>query len=326
MTAYKNNILVIKQGALGDFLLSIGPFQAIRKYHKQSHITLLTTSPYVSLAKQSGLFNTVWSAHRGRLWNNSGKIMEWYLWNVYGLANIPKLLRSKNFARVYDLQTSETSSQYYRYFSKPPPEWSGIAAGCSHRHTNDQRNFMHTIDRQIEQLAIAGIDTIESVNLEWLTGDISAIRKINEKSLPTVLLIPGGSRHRKNKRWPAIYYAKLANQIVNAGFLPILIGTSEESKVMTEITLNCPKSVNLCGQTNLAQIASLARNARATIGNDTGPIHITASVGCPTTVLFSCASNPSLTAPRGAKVTVLECSNLKKLSVHTVWKKLELMS
>ena len=325
MTPYKNNILVIKQGALGDFLLSIGPFQAIRKYHKQSHITLLTTPPYVSLAKQSGLFDTVWHAPRGRLWNNSGKIMEWYLWKVYGVANIRKLLGSKTFDRVYDLQTSKTSSQYYRYFSAPPPEWSGIAAGCSHRHTNDRRNFMHTIDRQIEQLAIAGIKNVESANLEWLAGDISAIEQINEKSLPSVLLIPGGSRHRKNKRWPAIYYAKLANNIISAGLLPILIGTSEESKIMTEIRRNCTKSINLCGKTNLWQIASLARNARATIGNDTGPIHITASVGCPTTVLFSQASNPSLTAPRGPKVTVLECKNLKKLPVHIVWKKLDLV-
>ncbi|MBT3396405.1 MAG: ADP-heptose--LPS heptosyltransferase, partial [Alphaproteobacteria bacterium] len=53
-------ILVIRHGALGDFVLSTGPFRAIRSHHLADHITLLTTSPFKELAETSGLFNDVW--------------------------------------------------------------------------------------------------------------------------------------------------------------------------------------------------------------------------------------------------------------------------
>jgi hypothetical protein len=43
-------ILIIKLAALGDFVQAFGPFAAIRAYHPESHITLLTTPPYVALA------------------------------------------------------------------------------------------------------------------------------------------------------------------------------------------------------------------------------------------------------------------------------------
>ena len=33
MASKKENILIIKHGALGDFILSFGPFKAIRNHH-----------------------------------------------------------------------------------------------------------------------------------------------------------------------------------------------------------------------------------------------------------------------------------------------------
>ena len=70
------------------------------------------------------------------------------------------------FVRVYDLQTSDRSSFYFRLFRRPKPEWSGIAAGCSLRHTNSQRDSLHTIERQREQLAMAGIDAVPLPNFD----------------------------------------------------------------------------------------------------------------------------------------------------------------
>ena len=49
----KKNFLVIKHGALGDFILSFGPFAAIRKHHSRDHLALLTTSFFEDFAKES---------------------------------------------------------------------------------------------------------------------------------------------------------------------------------------------------------------------------------------------------------------------------------
>jgi len=49
-------ILVIRHGALGDFVLSIGLMQAIRERHPQARLTLLTQAWLVPLAKAMGCF------------------------------------------------------------------------------------------------------------------------------------------------------------------------------------------------------------------------------------------------------------------------------
>ena len=60
MSPAGGKILVIKHGALGDFVLSMGPFAAIRVHHAQAQIALLTTAPFAELARRSGYFGRIW--------------------------------------------------------------------------------------------------------------------------------------------------------------------------------------------------------------------------------------------------------------------------
>ncbi|MCW5772647.1 MAG: hypothetical protein KIT16_13475, partial [Rhodospirillaceae bacterium] len=61
-------ILVIRLGALGDFVLSLGPLAAIRRHHPGARITLLTTQPYASLARASPYCDAVWIDERAPWW------------------------------------------------------------------------------------------------------------------------------------------------------------------------------------------------------------------------------------------------------------------
>ncbi len=60
--------LVIKLSALGDLVLATGAFQAIRAYHGDDHLVLLTTSTYEDFARASGYFDEVWIDSRPPLW------------------------------------------------------------------------------------------------------------------------------------------------------------------------------------------------------------------------------------------------------------------
>jgi ADP-heptose:LPS heptosyltransferase len=73
----------------------------------------------------------------------------------------------------------------------------------------------------------------------------------------------------------------------------------------------------LTGRTDFARIAVLGAKAALAVGNDTGPLHLAAAAGAPTVVLFSGASDPALSAPRG-KVAVLRADRLADLAVATV--------
>ncbi len=45
-------VLVIKHGALGDFVLATGCFAAIRRHHTRARLVLLTTARFAALARE----------------------------------------------------------------------------------------------------------------------------------------------------------------------------------------------------------------------------------------------------------------------------------
>jgi ADP-heptose:LPS heptosyltransferase len=291
-------VLVIKLAALGDFVQAFGPFAAIRAHHPDAEITLLTTPPYAELARRSPWFDAVWSDGRPS-W---GDVTSWW-----GLA---RKLRSADFARVYDLQTSRRSSRY-RLLVGPRAEWSGIARGASHPHANPRRDAMHTVERQREQLEMAGIRHFPPPEMDWLDADLGAF------ALPPrfALLVPGASPERPGKRWPSERYGELAADL---GLPAAVVGGATEKPLAQEIGDQAPSTLDLTGRTDFAALGALGRRAAFAVGNDTGPIHLIAAVGCPTLALFGPESDPTLCAPRGPAVTVLRRERLAALTVPEV--------
>jgi ADP-heptose:LPS heptosyltransferase len=295
-------ILVIKLGALGDFVQAMGPAAAIRVHHPEAEITLLTTKLFAELARKAPYFDRVWIDERPGLFDLGG------LWRLR------QKLRD-GFDRVYDLQTSSRSTRYYRLMGPDPrPEWSGIVPDVALEHANPQRNFMHTIDRQKDQLAVAGITEVPLSDLSWAATDPAAF----ELPLPYLLLVPGGAKHRPAKRWPAGRYSQLAGQAAKLGITPVVIGGPDERDAGREIARNCPAARDLIGQTSFGDIIGLAQGCGYAVGNDTGPMHLIVAAGAPATVLYSAESDPALTQPRGTDVTVLQRPDLGDLSVDEV--------
>lgn len=285
-------ILVIKLGSLGDFVQAFRPFAAIRVHHPDARVTLLTTPPYAPLARRSPWFDEVWEEGRP----------EWS--DLRGLAALARRLRGARFGRVYDLQTSGRSSRY-RMLTGMGPEWSGIAWGASHRQRGPERERMHTVERQRDQLRIAGVEAFPEPDLSWLDGDVARF------GLPGrfALLIPGASPHRPGKRWP--HFPALAAALD----LPaVVVGGRGEAALAAEIAAARPGTVDLTGRTDLRDLGAVARSAALAVGNDTGPTHLAAVSGCPTLALFGGESDPALCAPRGPAVRVLRADPLASLS------------
>lgn len=316
----KQNILVIRHGALGDVILTTGHFAAIRAHHPDAHITLLTTKPYAALLKDSPYFDAFVIDAKPKFWQ------------FRKVRALKRFFREGQFTRVYDLQTSDRSTWYYRLLPTPKPEFSGLAKGASHRHNTPERTRLHTLDRQNQQLAIAGIAHCPPPDVSWLSGEGRGTRGKAGEHKKYALLVPGGSAHRPEKRWPEAQYAELAAWLCGQGIQPVLIGTGAEAEVLEKIESgiqnregidSIPNSgfsiLNLCNQTSFGDIAELARGAVCAVGNDTGPMHLIAAAGCPSVVLFNTrASNPDLCAPRGGHVSIIQRDDLTTLSAKEV--------
>lgn len=300
------DILVIKLGALGDFVQALGPMRSIRAAHPQDRITLLTTKPFVPLASASAYADDIWVDARPKWYRPK----EWLA--------LRNRLNGRKFARVYDLQNNDRTSLYFRLF-KPRPEWVGIAKGASHRNTSPLRTAGRAFDGHQQTLDLAGIRDIALDDLRWLRSDISRFALIK----PYVLIIPGSSPRHPYKRWPKKNYARLCGLLDARGFQPVLIGTKGEREIADFIANSCPKALNLTGMTTLFDLPALAREAYGAIGNDTGPMHMIAPTGCRTIILFSKHSNPMRHAPIGPAVFHLRRNSLKDLPVEAVMEAFE---
>jgi len=299
-TAPSPSILVVKLGALGNMVLSLGAFAAIRCHHADAAITLLTRAPYGNWMAAAPYFDSVLIDTRPPPWN------------IPAVLRLRRMLSGGHFGRVYDLQTSSRSSWYFRLFPvSARPEWSGIAPGCSFPDRDRDRDHMHDIDRLQGQLRQAGITDFPPADLSWSHGDVARF------ALPgrIALLVPGSSAHRPMKRWPIAHYRALAIALKHRGLAPVVVGTERD---LGAAIASCTGAIDLTGKTSFGDLADLGRVAEFAVGNDTGPMHLLAVAGCAALVLFSQDSDPARCAPRGRDVRVLRRADLANLALSEV--------
>lgn len=293
-------ILVIKLGALGDFVQATAAFADIRSHEKSAHITLLTTPAFKAWAEKMPWFDTIIYDTRKPFWHLG------YLFNLRRNLH--------GFDMVYDLQTNQRTGWYYHLAGKPA--WCGIAKGCSHPHTNPERNDLHTLERIREQLATADIKAVYTPNIlpaATNADEILAVHGLQQNGF--YALVPGGSAHRPEKRWP--YFKQLAKELIAGGNKVALVGGPDEKELLENIA-QTTGALNLGGQTNLNTLIDVMAKAAFVIGNDTGPMHIASASNTPGIVLFGPGSNPALCAPRAANMLIMHKNDLNAIQVADI--------
>ena len=138
------NIFVIKHGAFGDVIQSEGALHDIRDHHPNDQITVLTEPSYAKIMERCPWVDNVLRDPREPRWR---------LDKMWALR---RALKALNIDRVYDLQNSSRTADYYRWIFRDT-EWSGTAPGCSHPHTAENPKSIHSLRRMEGQLIDAGL-------------------------------------------------------------------------------------------------------------------------------------------------------------------------
>ncbi|QDH17047.1 glycosyltransferase family 9 protein [Swingsia samuiensis] len=295
-----SRILVIKLGALGDFIQSFGAFSSIREAYPHAHITLLTTPAFYDLALASPWFDAIIAQPRPTL--------------KRPVSLFKTCQKIKDFDRVFDLQTSNRSKKIFHIAGRPK-HWSGISKGCCHPHANPSRNDMHTLARMDDQLIHAGIIPQNRTVPTWLKDHGPTLQE------RYAVLIPGAAPHRPQKRWPISRFAEVGNLLSEKKIRPVIVGTKEETPLATYIQHTCPDALDLTGQTSLLELAGVLGRACVVIGNDTGPIHLAAIMDTPIIALFSQDSDPRLTSPltiTPGRTTIIDVPDLALLPTSRI--------
>jgi heptosyltransferase-2 len=124
---------------------------------------------------------------------------------------------------------------------------------------------------------------------------------------PLIAICPG-AEFGPAKRWPAEHYAALADKIKQefSGDAEVcILGSQKDEKVASDICLAMNSDcLNLTGRTSLEEVIDILAKSKVVISNDSGLMHIAASLRIPLVVLYG-SSSPNFTPPLSEKVKML---------------------
>ena len=126
-----------------------------------------------------------------------------------------------------------------------------------------------------------------------------------------VIFCPG-AEYGPAKRWPAEYYAELAQQYGTTENPVLLLGSPKDAPVGDEIVTQSKGTArNLAGKTSLFEAIDLLAAARLVVSNDSGLMHVAAALQRPQVALYG-SSSPEYTPPMNDKAKIIslgiECS------------------
>ena len=138
------------------------------------------------------------------------------------------------------------------------------------------------------------------------------------------VLVMGSSK--KEKDWTSAGYLGLARRLLEEQHgAVVLAGDKSQTSVSAAIEneLSSPRVVNLTGATGLTVLTAVLKKARAALGPDSGPGHLSAAVGTPYIALFGPTCLPRV-VPYGCSSYAVQAASgrVVDITIEEVWLKL----
>ncbi len=306
--------LVICLGEFGGIIKALGAFKIIQDNFPEDHITLLTYSDFKNFAKRTLYFDDIIEDKRDRSF--------WSSWRF------SKFISAKKFDCIFDLQGSTQTQRLCKFLSlrgeisksdiDTKTKWIGNSKISPFYQSQNLLKTLHPYERYYDLLKIADLHI---GNKSLLKPDLSNLDIIITRDLPEhyLVMIPGSSPHKKEKRWPALFYAEIARNLHDNGVGSVIIGGKNEKEIAAVIKKKCPSALDFTDQTEWHEVLGISQKSCGILGNDTGPLFLAYASGKPIFVPWSSFSNQELNAPKGDTVTLFKEAFLTNLSPHRVW-------
>ncbi len=186
------------------------------------------------------------------------------------------------------------------------------------RHTLDDIALPQMAERFAQLAEVPGTPLPRPLSLPRLDSSVAqqaaTLDALGIKNTEMIAVFCPGAEYGPAKRWPARHFARLADELIQRGYVVCLLGSAKDKAVGDEIVrLASPSSapINLCGSTSLTQAIDLIGASRFVVCNDSGLMHVAAALDRPLVAVYG-SSSPGFTPPLSAKAQIislhLECS------------------
>lgn len=318
-----NKILVIKLRHIGDVLLTVPVFRALRENFPDAHITAFINSGTEDVLTDNPLIDEIIVFDRNIKRTNPAKK---YLMELSFLKDI----RRKGFDMTVDLTSGDRAAiisfvsgaryrlAYITYKGFPFKRYL-------YTYLAQRDSGVHMVKQNLDILRQIGLSYSDtSLLLNVSIADRDFIIKVigTEENIVHVHPVSGVS----HKCWQDKYMAQLIDYIISRGFKPVITSSSDYNELKkTHNIMSLVKGdfIDLTGRTTLKQLAALSGMSRFFIGIDSAPMHIAAAVGAPVIAIFG-PSSETLWAPWCEKKLIisknlpcrLPCKNKKNCKTY----------
>lgn len=285
--------LVIRGGALGDFLLTLPVLRALREVSQ--NVEVLAYPQFAALARETNLADNARSIEYGPLAGFFAR----------GALQEPELrayFASFDFVLSYLFDPDGIFAESLRS--------AGVKNLVAGPHKPDASQ--HAIDQLLAPVLALGIGGAERAVLLDMPATASAS--------PLLAIHPGSGSHAKN--WAAAQWKDLAYALLAAHphlNLAVIGGEADRDGLGAFEQLRPDARVAFWENLPLVELSKLLAGAHAYLGHDTGVSHLAAALDVPSLLLFG-PTDPAIWAPPHGHVAVLKATegDLSRLAAPAV--------
>jgi ADP-heptose:LPS heptosyltransferase len=293
-----NKILLIRGGAMGDFILTLPVLAALRRRFPGCPLEILGHEGPASLAVAAGLADCISPLESPALagFFVRGGVLQ---------------ARAAEYFAGFDLIVS--------YVYDPEEIFQSNVRRCTAArfvagpHRPDESSDLHAAHSLLRPLKVLGIDEADPRPRLMLPGPV-------EYSTNKRLAVhPGSGSPRKN--WPEVKWAQLLKRLAaESEWHFLLIGGEAEGARCQRLAADlAPDRTRLAENLPLPELAQRMRCCPAFMGHDSGVTHLAAALGLPGLVLWG-PTNQAVWRPMADRMKLLQDERgLQKLPVETVF-------
>lgn len=288
-------LLIVKPSSLGDVIHALSVLKPLKGRFPDTEFHWVIAKGLETLLLNYNMVDRVWVINKDS-WKKPHKIRN----TIYEIRSLIRKLKDEEFDIAIDLQ-GLLRSGLITWASNAPIKvgFKNAREGSSFFYTQKvDTGRIHAVDRYLKVAQSLGASVDEAC---FSYPEFSHTKQTLSLSDNDYIVMVPGARW-KSKQWPSENFGKLAASL---NFKTIIVGSKDDRGVSREVLKHSDgKAHDLTGQTTLEELVILIKGAKFVVTNDTGPMHIAASLNIPVFAIFG-PTDPALTGPYGKNTRVI---------------------
>jgi len=292
MEQTRKRILIMRTDRLGDVILSTPVIANLRKFYPDSFIAFLCRPYTKEVVEGNPHLDEIIVYDK----NKEHK-------SIFASIKFCFALRKRKFDTVFILNPNNRSN-IIAFFAGIPKRiglnrkmgWLLTQPIEDKKHEGKKHEAEYTLDI----LKAAGIPITEKhiyfpikTESEKKINNLLSMYGIKDSSL----LVIHPSASCPSKRWPEDHFIKLVRLINEKTKLKVIIISAQDEKKFADRLVKESGVIDLRGILSISDIGALLKRSKLFISNDSGPVHIAASLNCPLISIFG-RNDPGLSPAR----------------------------